>query len=425
MLFALLLCSVPSTAQPIGWSHKYDTTNSGLRDHGVEQLAVDNTGAIWMIENPWLGGSKYVYSVLRFDGTTWDRFVPNVEDTFEAPVSDILVDRTGTVWVTAGGDLFRFVNDSFVEVLSSNTPCYHLGTMETGPDGALWIGTGENCLIRYDSMSIAVYDSTNSPINFQFGVGPLFVDPDNTVWLTGGSGLLSFDGHAWKYWTDSNSNIPSYTVNGVAIGPDNETWIAFGYLWQGPPWGSANGGLATFDGQHFTPINPFGGPYTWPPIDAIIQAPDGSLLVGTVCEGIWSFDGNSWTQLTVPSCNDCQLAACTAFGGLVMDNQNRLWYSTGDGLWVSEPMLVGLREPLAFEVSLTPNPTTGALVIDCSSMATGTYDLTITNPMGVVLEHKTTAGTAIHLDLTGQPSGIYIIHVSDGKHTWHGKLMKQ
>lgn len=77
-------------------------------------------------------------------------------------------------------------------------------------------------------------------------------------------------------------------------------------------------------------------------------------------------------------------------------------------------------------VKVYPNPTTGAITIDCKSATkTAPKTLAVFSVMGVKLMTVQLMQEKTVLNISGLQSGVYIIHVGEGKDAYYGKIVKQ
>jgi len=60
------------------------------------------------------------------------------------------------------------------------------------------------------------------------------IDPEETVWVATGDGLLSYNGNEWNQYTNTNSGLPTSGVNHIVVNAAQEKWI------------STAGGIAVF-----------------------------------------------------------------------------------------------------------------------------------------------------------------------------------
>ncbi|SDM11668.1 Por secretion system C-terminal sorting domain-containing protein [Catalinimonas alkaloidigena] len=78
-------------------------------------------------------------------------------------------------------------------------------------------------------------------------------------------------------------------------------------------------------------------------------------------------------------------------------------------------------------IKLYPNPGNGKLTVDLSGLPLGTYTLEVVNLLGqrVWGDEGNTTTTIRHLDLNGQPAGLYLVRISDGQTQHVRKYLKQ
>ncbi len=293
----------------------------------VGHLAAGSDGSVWAT-----GTDGAV--VARHDDEGWTVF--DATDGFDAlgfgPVS---VTAAGTFVGAAGGGagLFRFAGDRWVVVLrgmlaqhepespwfatllavsadeawtADDRGIWHFVDGEwhgptrardfadsqvrglaLGPDGALWIATGEGVAVLREGDWVTAWESEALTIA---------VAPDGTVW-TGDHEMivnLAPDGDAFSART---IDCPRPAVT-LAVDTDGSVWVG-GLGYSGAP------GLARFDGQTCELVDPLG--LGTPEIAAIAADPGGGVVVHLFEDATGSyedttryvarFDGDRWTVL--------------------------------------------------------------------------------------------------------------------------------
>ena len=95
------------------------------------------------------------------------------------------------------------------------------------------------------------------------------------------TGLAKFNGTAWTVYDTLTSNIPANQVNGIAIDPSNNVWVA------------TIKGVGKFDGSVWTTYNVMNSGL---PDDSVscLFAHNTDIWIGTR-SGLAKFDGSTWT----------------------------------------------------------------------------------------------------------------------------------
>jgi ligand-binding sensor domain-containing protein len=259
--------------------------NSPLEENRVETLAVDGSGAVWLAT----GNTLY-----RTDGTEWDAF--NGDSAGQADFPNGLI--TG---------------------------------LDVGDDGAIWIGSDQAQLCRFDpgiEGCVAFYSGAEGMATAP--LTSLTIGPDGHVYYTtAGGGISIFDGAAWRPLVIANEMVPGNNIHDLAQDPSGMIWVA------------ATGGAASLapdtdsGAQIFTPANS-----QLPSVDVRVAAPQAGAPStaappsGPESRGVWFgaegasyYDGATWTNYT----SEDGLAGST-IQAITPDDQSRTWIGTQTGL---------------------------------------------------------------------------------------------
>ena len=308
------------------WNN-YTNANSGLGINPVISIGIDANNT------KWFGTSSKLYS---FDGKTWS-------GKAILYANDINLDSNGVLWVASG---FMGNNSKATYSLSSYNGLawtdyplaknldypimlYKCSLIDT--DGSIWFVTeeyyGSMSLHRYDGTTVKTY-YTDGPLNYTFrGIA---IDKTNRKWFATDFGLSCYDGKTWENHLFSLTfdgisaprNLESMKsfvnmTRGVVVDQDNVVWTCscWGYnvmSYDGTAWKNYNGVTdASFKSN--------GGVITY---DILVDKENVKWFVGL---GITSYDGKNWAMYKL---NDIY-----AIAGAV-DNDNVKWFCTLDeGIW--------------------------------------------------------------------------------------------
>ncbi|MBW2264158.1 MAG: hypothetical protein JRG91_19510, partial [Deltaproteobacteria bacterium] len=138
-------------------------------------------------------------------------------------------DEDGWVWsISSSGMLTRFEPETLTPE-KVEWPAGHealRATMDTGPDGTIWIGTNDT-LHR-----VAVVDGQvaleDVPLPEEIDGLTLYVEvaPDGTMWTGGPHGLARFDGSTWRHF-DTKDGLNSDSVTELAAMSGEEVWVLY------------------------------------------------------------------------------------------------------------------------------------------------------------------------------------------------------
>jgi len=79
-----------------------------------------------------------------------------------------------------------------------------------------------------------------------------------------------------------------------------------------------------------------------------------------------------------------------------------------------------------FSINIYPNPTKGDLTVEIQNLPEGkTANLRLYNMSGSLILQKTDISDKEHINISNQPSGIYIMRISAGDSSTEWKIVKQ
>ncbi|TCK71584.1 sensor histidine kinase [Acidipila rosea] len=176
-------------------------------------------------------------------------------------------------------------------------------------DGYLWFAT-EAGLVRYDGAQFAVYDRQNTPGLAGDVINGLTQDSAGTLWISTAAGLTSFRDGVFRSYT-AQDGLPASTVWRTFEGRTGELWAV------------TAGGLARLSHGRWTAFPVAQG---LEDADPVLQAPDGTIWVGTI---------SGLIRLS-PAGHAQALLDASQVQSLAQDNAGRLWVGTRTGLVLIE-----------------------------------------------------------------------------------------
>ena len=345
------------------WNN-YTHENSGLGVNPVISIGVDANNT------KWFGTSNKLYS---FDGQTWSG-----KSILYA--NDITLDSDGVLWVASG---FGGDNSQATYSLSSydgstwtdyplaaklDRPIMYYKCVNVDTDGTIWFVTQE----FYDSMSLHRYDGTtvktyytDGPFSYTFrGIA---IDKSNRKWLSTDYGLSCYDGktcenHLFSLTFDGVSapknfeSMKSFVnmTRGVVVDQNDVVWTCtlMGYniiSYDGTTWKNHNYvsdisseqvltydilvdknnvkwfvgiGIASYDDKTWSL-------YKQNAIYATAGAVDNDNVKWfcTPEEGVWSFDGTTWTNYFTSN-----TPLTGAIIAVTVDKNNVKWFVASDSI---------------------------------------------------------------------------------------------
>lgn len=222
----------------------------------------------------------------------------------------------GAVWAgTAGGGVVRITGEDWKIFNSEDglTGDDVLSFLETG-EGALLAGTayGEQALSQFDGENWSAADLPPLPVEF---AKPIALVQDTAghlaVGLTDEGGLLILQDDQWQHITTADG-LPSNTINDLAYDQAGSLWVAT----------DQPGGTGIFDGTTFS-----ASPELAEVLGSTLYvSSDGGLWLGTGYEGVWRFDGQSWSRYG----ENETLLRSDYITSLLQDDRGLLWVGASE-----------------------------------------------------------------------------------------------
>lgn len=286
----------------------FTTSNSGLPDSVIYDVAIDKD------KNIWIGTPK---GLAFYNGSEWKVYDKDNSGLPDNMVLGIDIDDFGKKWVIIDRKCLACFNDtSWVEY--PNTSFMNGDEIAIDKSGKKWIGVNTG-LLCYDDNNWIRYDSSNSDL-FYNDITDLAIDSFDNIWsVSQGLGifesdLFCFDGINWTLYKASNSGLPHSKVTAITIDNVNNKWFGTWYsgvtsyidsIWTS--YDSSNSGLP----QNY--------------IITLSADEDRNIWAGTGVGGVARFDGNNWTSY------DIGLPA-NGIREIAIDRDGKKWIATDSGL---------------------------------------------------------------------------------------------
>ena len=242
----------------------------------------------------------------------------------------------------------------------------------------VWIGTNKG-LIKYENEKFHLYNKSNAPL-FTNSVFTLAIDKDNSIWFTSCTlregGIMKFDGTNWDLLTPRNSKLPGSLIIDITTDNRNNIWTLSAAASGNSIVKINNNNFTIYDEKEIKiPLYYFGSICSGTN-NNIYASLDYSLssLADNTRPNIISYSGNSWKVIDPVDENGKRLnyvgkiatdlngnlwAATSrglavyngqewniieseikininSFGGIIADNNNRIWAYGSDGVFILE-----------------------------------------------------------------------------------------
>jgi len=141
--------------------------------------------------------------------------------------------RTDSTFITVSSNN---TTDAFIDLVdttywvdysisSANAPSNQYTSIDIDVRGKIWLGS-QTGLVSFDGKDWNYYTSLNSGLEYDY-VNSVLVDKAGKVWVDTPDGLYSFDGISWdKFTADNKAKLPSSWVNDLAITEDGSILAA-------------------------------------------------------------------------------------------------------------------------------------------------------------------------------------------------------
>ena len=310
-------------------SYKHEAENSkSLSQNSIYSICIDNTNSKWI--GTFFGGvnniANYSTKFLIYHNATYGASLNN------NVISSIVEDDHKNLWIgTEGGGLNCFNEASGRVITYANDPnnSNSLGSnlvkvVYRDRSGLIWSGTHGGGLNVFDpaTKKFKRYLYNNNPLSFRLEVLSIMEDNNNRLWVGTSTGLLLFskNGTELKETTDTAiTNTLHNTVRTIVEDSRKNLW------------------LGTLDGLYFYdyktsaifPVTEKLHAKFLTNINVILEGKDGKIWIGSEVSGLYSYDTRTNRLQNFSEkeglCNNNVL-------GLIEDDKNNLWISTGSGL---------------------------------------------------------------------------------------------
>jgi ligand-binding sensor domain-containing protein len=227
----------------------------------------------------------------------------------EHPLSGIYIDDSGEIWVTYRSGLIHIKNGQCT-ILETNTP----GTlwcqdMAVDRGNKIWFGSPELSVPVWSAYyNNGQFTNCNGIDEKTLYASRIKVDSQDRKWFLTDDGIIKYNGKTWEMVFE-RKNFTHGDIETCIIGPDDALWF-----------GSIGNGLWKWDGITWTNFTIADGLPT-NTMTPRLFGPDGTLWCATG-EGIAWFDGRSWMNSLI----DLQ------WGDFTVGIDGTVWAATYSGL---------------------------------------------------------------------------------------------
>ena len=212
LLLQFLSSSALKALDPETPIHKYllesFVIGRGIPTNTVTAIAQTPDGYLWV-------GTPD--ELVKYDGRKFEtidqRLYSSETDT---RVNCLLVDREGALWIGIAEGVVRYQDGTFTSVSKQQgLPNMYITTMVEDLYGAIWIGTQQNYLYKYDFKQFTLYDTDSGLADFN--INSLCADSKGNIWVgTFSEGLFKgYDGSFSEYELEGATEQYPYTIYSI------------------------------------------------------------------------------------------------------------------------------------------------------------------------------------------------------------------
>lgn len=301
----------------------------------VNALLQDRSGTFWIASDSSLFRLDQNLAVSHhWEGSSWQ-------------AGALLEDHEGSIWAGLGRrGAVQLVQTAFRNPAAyGELPAQSYTHLHQAPDSTLWLGTSSDGLYRIDGDEVTAYRLSQHP--YLEDIRTIQTAPDGTVWIGAGDGLVSFDGRSFSRVFSSDSllsapptallagsilwvgnthgvhGVRSDTTHHLRLGPHTPTAL---YRHRGHLWIGTHNGLYAFD-ENESGLTHLLAHY---PISTITAGASGDLWLGTAGYGVLRFDPDAASVVDTLDARHGLQGASVTF--TQFDRNGTLWIGTTKGI---------------------------------------------------------------------------------------------
>lgn len=288
-----------------GKATQFNLASGQLPSNVVFALHEDADGGVWVGT---AGGLVHIFG-------SNDQIVMRAIGLPKAPVFCLFLTAKGELLVGTERGVYRRIGSSGrFERLSVQLPDDGVPSLAEDADGNLWVGTINNGLFRLAGTRVEHFTSQRELPNNR--VASLLADREGSIWAGTNAGLLRLSDAPFTTWNRDQGLTDDY-VRALYEAPGGGIWIGTGRglnLWRD------NAIVARYTKADGLPGDS---------ILSLLQARDGSLLIGTYTDGVLRMrDG----RITARHDHAHGMPGSNQVRALVEDGQGSVWIGTTRGL---------------------------------------------------------------------------------------------
>lgn len=234
----------------------YTPANSPLPSVNVQAILPTETGV-------WFGTE----AATVFDGVTWTTYGAD-EGLTGNGVQAITADAQNRIWLGTNAGLSIWTGSTFFNLSSSNgLPSEDITALQTDGD-AVWIGTRNGGLLRFENNQLQLFNQGNSNLPGD-AISALTRTPTGELLIATDRGLARYADNQLSIY----EGLAGQAIRALTVAPNGELWVA-----------TADNELLYFNGVEWTLAPTDSLPA--PEITTLLMDEDGALWIGTAQGGL-------------------------------------------------------------------------------------------------------------------------------------------
>ncbi len=395
----------------------YDTVNTPLIVNKINCLAKEGD-VIW-------AGSEY--GLVSLNGGVSNFYLFNNQSaSFLNNIYCITIDTAGNKWIgTGGGGMGKFDGTNWTVYTSSNSPLPSniVKAISFDSQNKMWIGTTAGMAVWDMDSSWTIYQQFSSAL-MSDNIECIVKSENDTMWIgTVNGGLTRAVDSALITYTIQNGGVPDNTIQDIAVGANGYRWLA-----------CAAHGLASFifNSPPYVEFNPSNSDMPSYTVNSLAIDNSGKTLCGTFDGGLVRYLGSIYWQVF----NYASVALPdSSINDIVIDSTGVIWMATTNKGVVrfNEPLLNLTVEPVYLNTATAlkpfPNPSTDFInfIIESNSI-NNFYKIEIYNAEGKKILNNTigpiNSSACIKMDVSEFTAGIYFVKILTDTHFKSGIFVK-
>ncbi len=292
----------------------FNTARGLADDNDIRKILIEPDGSVWFATQ---GGAS------RFDGHEFRNFTTDdgLPDNF---IANMARDSRGNIWFSTLTGIARYDGKRIDKWTGDQVAnLQFIDAIYAAPDGKVWFGADSaRTVFSFDGEKFSYFTGTNGPPS---GVNKMEGDGKGNIWMTGSAGLLRFDGtnfinvtsqagfalrtdtpsvdrHGKVWFGFSPGGAASYDgTNVVTYGRSHGLGLANVFCTHVAPdgavWFAGMGGVSRFDGTNFVNFTKEDG-LPGERMIFVTSSPDGVMYFGSTRDGAGRYDPATFISYT-------------------------------------------------------------------------------------------------------------------------------